>query len=108
MSQPPRSPGSAAPRIPPARAPVKTRFSSSTIVLSAFFLSGLAGVMHEVVWSRQLVVLLGAETYAQAVVLAVFMGGLAVGAVVLGGRADRGRPLSLYITLELLVAAYAL
>jgi spermidine synthase len=64
--------------------------------------------MHEVVWSRQLVVLLGAETYAQAVVLAVFMGGLAAGAVVLGGRADRGRPLALYMTLELLVAAYAL
>jgi spermidine synthase len=77
-------------------------------LFGAFFLSGAAGVMHEVVWSRRLVQLVGAEAYAQAVVLAVFMGGLAVGAVVLGRRADRGRPLRLYVLCEALIAAYGL
>lgn len=78
------------------------------VLLAAFFASGLAGVMHEVVWSRQLVRLIGAEAYAQALVLAVFMGGLAVGAALIGRRADRGRPLGLYLRLEVLVAVYAL
>ena len=62
----------------------------------AFFASGAAGVMHEVVWSRQLVPLIGAEAYAQAVALGVFMAGLAVGALLARRRADRGRPLRDY------------
>ena len=61
---------------------------------AAFFLSGFAGLMHQVVWARLLLHLLGATAYAQATVLAVFMGGLAIGAVVIGRRVDaRGRPL---------------
>ncbi|MGE4650919.1 MAG: hypothetical protein AAEJ53_08535 [Myxococcota bacterium] len=46
-------------------------------IATAFFLSGLAGLMHEVVWAKLLVRLIGATAYAQSVVLAVFMGGLA-------------------------------
>ena len=43
-------------------------------ILAAFFLSGFAGLMHQVVWAKLLVQLIGATAYAQAVVLAVFMG----------------------------------
>jgi len=82
--------------------------SGQGMVLAAFLLSGVAGVMHEVVWSRQLVQLIGAAAWAQAVVLAVFMGGLAAGAVLFGRRADRGRPVSLYLWLEIAIALYAL
>lgn len=82
--------------------------TSGRLLLAAFFTSGLAGVMHEVVWSRQLVRLIGAESFAQAVVLATFMGGLAAGAALIGPRADRGRPLRLYVRLEVIIAAYAL
>ena len=64
--------------------------------------------MHEVVWSRQLVPLIGAEAYAQAVALAVFMAGLAAGALLARRRADRGRPLRDYALLELAIAGYAL
>src|SRR5688572_25812778 len=78
------------------------------VLLAAFFASGLAGVMHEVVWSRQLLPLIGAESYAQALVLAVFMGGLAAGAALIGPRADRGRPLWLYVRIEVVVGLYAL
>ena len=45
--------------------------------MAAFFLSGCAGLMHQVVWSKLLVNLIGATAYAQAAVLTVFMGGLA-------------------------------
>jgi spermidine synthase len=78
-------------------------------IFGAFFLSGLAGLMHEVVWAKLLVPLMGATAYAQTVVLGVFMGGLALGSVVFGRRADRsGQPLSTYVKLEFLIAAYCL
>ncbi len=76
--------------------------------LGAFFCSGAAGVMHEVVWSRQLVRLIGAESHAQAVSLAVFMAGLAAGALLARRRADGEHPLRDYARLEVLIAAYAL
>ncbi len=59
-------------------------------IFAAFFLSGLAGLMHEVVWAKLLTPLMGATAYAQAVVLGVFMGGLALGSVLFGRRSDRG------------------
>ena len=78
-------------------------------VWAAFFVSGAAGVLHEVVWTRQLVKLIGAAAYAEVVVLAAFMGGLALGSALLGRRADRlDRPLLLYVVLEAAVAVYAL
>ncbi len=82
---------------------------SGRTVFAAFFLSGFAGLMHQVVWARLLLHLLGATAYAQATVLAVFMGGLAIGAVVIGRRVDaRGRPLFTYVVLEFGIAAYCI
>jgi hypothetical protein len=73
----------------------------------AFFASGFAGLMHQVAWSKLLVQLIGATAYAQAIVLAVFMGGLALGASLAGRIADRsGRALELYVILELAIALY--
>ncbi|HYV49636.1 MAG TPA: fused MFS/spermidine synthase [Myxococcaceae bacterium] len=73
------------------------------------FVSGATGLTYELVWSRHLGNLLGNSGEAHAVVLATFMGGLALGAWALGGAADRtARPLRLYGMLELATAAYAL
>jgi spermidine synthase len=78
-------------------------------IYAAFFLSGVAGLMHEVVWAKQLVQLIGATAHAQAVVLAVFMGGLALGSAGFGRWVDRrGRPLRAYVILETVIAAYCL
>ncbi|MFT6519512.1 MAG: spermidine synthase [Candidatus Azotimanducaceae bacterium] len=83
--------------------------SLRTLIFAAFFLSGFAGLMHQVVWTKLLVQLIGATSYAQVVVLAVFMGGLALGAVLFGRRSDQdSRPLRTYLILELLVAGYCL
>ncbi|MCC7011166.1 MAG: fused MFS/spermidine synthase [Planctomycetes bacterium] len=79
------------------------------LVLLALFLSGLAGLMHEVVWAKLLANLTGSTAKSHAVVLSVFMGGLAIGAILFGRRSDkRERPLKVYVWLELSIAAYCL
>ncbi|HVS08404.1 MAG TPA: fused MFS/spermidine synthase, partial [Planctomycetota bacterium] len=79
------------------------------LVLTALFLSGVAGLMHEVVWARLLASLIGSTAISQAVVLGVFMGGLALGAVLFGRRSDRrGHPLGTYVALEIAIGVYCL
>jgi spermidine synthase len=72
------------------------------------FGSGLAALAYQIAWMRALRIVFGASTAAAAAVLAIFIGGLGAGAVVLGRLADRHRhPLALYARLELAVAAAA-
>src|SRR5438309_1024041 len=74
-----------------------------------FFLSGAAGLVYEVLWSRLLKDLFGVTAHAVAAVLATYLGGLALGSWLLGRAADRRRdPLRMYGFLELGVAAGAL
>ena len=69
-------------------------------------LSGLGGLVFEVVFLRQMVWLFGSSAAASALVLAAFMAGLALGAAWIGRLADRlARPLRLYGLLELGAAA---
>ncbi|APR82964.1 Hypothetical protein A7982_08313 [Minicystis rosea] len=72
------------------------------------FGSGACALIYEMVWLRELRLVFGASTPASAAVLAVFMGGLGFGSLLLGKRADGApRPLRFYATLELGVAATA-
>ncbi|WP_241759184.1 fused MFS/spermidine synthase [Pyxidicoccus parkwayensis] len=72
------------------------------------FLSGATALVYELVWSKYLGNVLGNSGQAHAVVLATFMGGLALGASVFGRTADRVKnPLALYGLLELGVGLYA-
>lgn len=74
-----------------------------------FFLSGISGLMYEVVWLRMLTRILGSTTYAVSTVLAAFMAGLALGSVLVGRFVDRvNRPLRLYALLELGIGLSAL
>jgi predicted membrane-bound spermidine synthase len=69
-------------------------------VYAIFFVSGLASLVCEVVWFKQLQPLLGSSTLSVSVVVACFFGGLALGSW-LGGRwVDRRRPLRAYALLE--------
>ena len=54
-----------------------------------FFCSGATALVYEVVWSKYLTLMFGSTVQAQTVVLAVFMGGLALGNRLFGARADR-------------------
>ena len=79
------------------------------MVLALFFGSGATALVYEVVWSKFLSVMFGSTIYAQTVVLAIFMGGLALGNRIFGGWADGLRqPVKSYGVLEILVGVYAL
>ncbi|MFL5681298.1 MAG: fused MFS/spermidine synthase [Chloroflexota bacterium] len=72
------------------------------LVYLIFVLSGAAGLIYEVVWARQLVLVFGNTTQAVSAILTGFFGGMAIGSVVGGRFADRVRsPLRLYGLLEL-------
>jgi spermidine synthase len=74
-----------------------------------FFVSGAAGLVYQVVWSRLLNEIFGVTAHAVTAVLATYLGGLALGSWALGRFADRHpRPLRLYGLLELGVGATAL
>lgn len=53
-------------------------------LLAIFVLSGFAGLIYQSIWSRYLGLFLGHAAYAQALVLAIFMGGMAIGAAWVG------------------------
>lgn len=54
--------------------------SAGYALLLLFVLSGLAGLIYQSIWSHYLGLTLGHAAYAQTLVLAIFMGGMAVGA----------------------------
>ena len=78
------------------------------LALAAAVLSGAAALVYEVVWLRMLGLVVGHAVDALTAVLAAFMAGLALGAVLFGRVAGRIRnPLAACAWLEGGVAAYA-
>jgi spermidine synthase len=78
------------------------------LVMACFFVSGVAGLVYQIAWTRYLSLFLGHTSYAVVAVLVAFMGGLAIGNAVVGAWADRAeKPLALYGWLELGIAIYA-
>jgi spermidine synthase len=74
-----------------------------------FLASGASGLIYQVVWMRELVLVFGATTPAVSTVLAAFMGGLAAGSFWGGRLADRSRrPLLAYALLEFGIAGLGL
>jgi len=51
------------------------------VLLLMFFLSGAAGLIYEVVWTRWLTLVFGTTVYAYSIVLSAFMAGLALGSL---------------------------
>ncbi len=82
---------------------------SRPTALTLVFFSGATGLLYEFCWSKRLANWLGNTGQAHAILLATFMGGLALGAWLFGRRADRSaRPLALYGFLEIGVGLLAL
>ena len=81
---------------------------STVLVFALFFVSGITGLVCEVAWTRMLVTVFGSTTHAVSTVLAAFMGGLALGSIILGRLGDRfERPVLVYGILEILIGIYA-
>ena len=62
-------------------------------LLAIFVLSGFAGLIYQSIWSHYLGLFLGHAAYAQALVLAIFMGGMATGAAWIAHAGQRWRNL---------------
>lgn len=81
----------------------------TALVLSAFFVSGIAGLLHEVIWIRLLRHVMGNSSFAISMVLTVFMGGLALGSFLAGRMARRlRRPLLAFAAIEACIGLYGL
>ncbi len=78
-------------------------------ILLCFFASGFSGLVYQVIWVRELVLVFGATTFAVSTVLTAFMGGLALGSFYFGRRSERIKhPLKLYALLEIGIGVYGL
>lgn len=74
-----------------------------------FLLSGATALIYQVVWTRLLTLFFGSTTLAVSTVLAVFMGGLAIGSAWLGRKADgAAEPVRFYGWLELVIGVLAM
>ncbi len=82
------------------------------LVVVCFFLSGLSGLIYEILWTRMIVKVIGCAPFAISIVLTVFMGGLGLGSYLAGRTIDRVKePLKLvriYGILELAIGGYGL
>ena len=92
----------------PSRPASRATPSLRGVVLALFVASGAAGLVYQVVWSRELVLVFGNTTQAVATIVTAFMAGLGFGSLA-GGRlaGTSRRPLRLYGLVELAVAAMA-
>ncbi|HWX23018.1 MAG TPA: fused MFS/spermidine synthase [Candidatus Binatia bacterium] len=78
-------------------------------VYSLFLISGISGLVYEIVWLRMLSRIMGVTIYATSTVLASFMAGLALGSFLFGRLADRRTDwLKVYAALELGIGCTAL
>lgn len=72
-----------------------------------FAASGFAALIYESLWARYLKVFLGHAAYAQALVLAVFLFGIAVGSILVARAGRISRPMLCYAAAEALLALAA-
>src|SRR2546425_3016763 len=82
--------------------------SRTAPVAALLFASGFCALVYQVGWLREFRLIFGASTAASAAVLAIFIGGLGLGGLLLGPRADRHpRPILFYAQLETIVGLSA-
>lgn len=77
-------------------------------IAALLFFSGMCALIYQTTWLREFRLVFGASTLATATVLAIFMGGLGAGSIVLGKWIDtKSRPLAWYARFEFLIALSA-
>ncbi len=74
-----------------------------------FFVSGIAGLIYESIWSHYLKLFLGHAAYSQTLVLVIYMGGMAVGAWLGGSQIKRiHNLLKIYGLIECILGLFAI
>ena len=80
-----------------------------TLLLAIFALSGFAGLIYQSIWTHYLGLFLGHAAYAQALVLSLFMGGMALGAAVVSRYGTQWRNLiKAYALAEAVIGVFAI
>ncbi len=80
---------------------------SSIIFFALFTISGATGLIYESIWSHYLKLFLGHAAYAQALVLTIFMGGMAFGAYLTARLSVKWTNLLLiYALVEILIGCF--
>src|SRR5688572_7166695 len=89
---------------------VRSRVPMRIAALSVVFVaSGFCGLIYESIWSHYLKLFVGHAAYAQTVVLVVFIGGMAIGAWLVGRVAKAIRaPLLVYAAVEAAIGVLSL
>lgn len=110
-----RRPASPAPAFPTPASRPPTRETTSpaaaALLPAALLLSGFASLVYQVVWVRRFAVTIGTANAAVTLVLALFLGGLGLGAALAGrsgGRLVAARLARRFALLEIGAAAFAL
>jgi spermidine synthase len=79
------------------------------VLAGLFLISGFSGLVYEIVWTRIFGLIFGNTTLAISTVLAAYMLGLSLGAIILGRLADSIKsPLKVYALLEAGIGVSAL
>lgn len=84
-------------------------FSGIVLIYLLFFFSGMSALMYEVIWMKELTLIMGSTVQSTTAVLAAFMAGLAVGSLFFGRLIDKLSisPLRFYAYLELGIGLFA-
>jgi predicted membrane-bound spermidine synthase len=90
------------------RVTARASLGPPAVLYLAFFISGFAAIVYQLIWQRVLLGLYGASTESMTVVVAAFLSGLGVGGLLGGRMADRRTlPLwALFGVLELAIGAF--
>ncbi len=83
--------------------------SHKTLLFIIFFVSGFSGLIYQSIWTHYLKLFLGHSAYAQTLVLAIFMGGMALGAWLCSRLSLRwSNLLVMYAAIEAIIGVAAL
>jgi spermidine synthase len=100
--QRPKGPSVVRPPVAEAR-PVDVAWRGSTLVPALLLLlSGISALIFQILWVKQVSLIVGVDVHAVTVAVSAFFAGLAIGSYLFGRMADRvKRPLALYGLIEL-------
>ena len=87
----------------------KDRFSGMFLIYLLFFFSGISALIYEIIWLKELTLIMGNTVHSTTTVLSAFMAGLALGSLLFGRLVDKISisPLSFYAYLELGIGLFA-
>src|SRR5512136_531467 len=85
------------------------KINRRNIYFMLFALSGFSGLIYESIWTHYLKLFLGHAAYAQTLVLAIFMGGMAIGSWICSKYSSRWKNLLIgYALTEGIIGLFAL